>query len=199
MKDKKEKKMLYAVIGTLIVVLSIVIADGVLYYTSLQQDGVGRGFSRYFERQEKENGDKDNQRESTTQRPTQAPTDDVYVYYESELIRESSSWEEPSFYVTTDDIEDVLFFHETSYPEYNYNVIFNQYYEFLHYEAEEMNEGYGSEETNEWIEENMLDDIFVYRVEVVEFTYLEEYFSINEITDLEIDEGSILIAVYYHR
>jgi hypothetical protein len=48
--DKKvAKRRIIFVITVLLIALSIVIADGILYYTSLQATGTGRGFSRYFD------------------------------------------------------------------------------------------------------------------------------------------------------
>jgi len=44
MKDKKK----LAVIITAVVVVCILAADLILFYTSLQKDGIGRGFSRYW-------------------------------------------------------------------------------------------------------------------------------------------------------
>jgi hypothetical protein len=49
MKDPKSKKRLIAVIVTILIALAIVITDGILFYTSLQETGVGRGFSRYWD------------------------------------------------------------------------------------------------------------------------------------------------------
>jgi hypothetical protein len=45
-KPTKKQKTVLIVIAVLIV--SIVLTDLVLFYTSLKNDGVGRGFSRYW-------------------------------------------------------------------------------------------------------------------------------------------------------
>jgi hypothetical protein len=47
--SKTAKKRILIIVITLIIAISIVIADSILFYTSLQQTGVGRGFSRYFD------------------------------------------------------------------------------------------------------------------------------------------------------
>jgi hypothetical protein len=50
--SKKRKKRIIIVLITLSIAISIVIADSLLYYTSLQQTGIGRGFSRYWDSRE---------------------------------------------------------------------------------------------------------------------------------------------------
>jgi flagellar basal body-associated protein FliL len=47
----KEKKKL-AVILLAIVVVGIIAADLILFWTSAKQDGIGRGFSRYWSQEE---------------------------------------------------------------------------------------------------------------------------------------------------
>ncbi|KUK77583.1 MAG: hypothetical protein XD93_0241 [candidate division WS6 bacterium 34_10] len=49
MEKETIKRRKTIVLITLIIALLIVIADSILYYTSLQETGVGRGFSRYFD------------------------------------------------------------------------------------------------------------------------------------------------------
>jgi hypothetical protein len=49
MKKETIKRRKTIVLITLIIALLIVITDSILYYTSLQETGTGRGFSRYFD------------------------------------------------------------------------------------------------------------------------------------------------------
>jgi hypothetical protein len=49
MEKEIAKKRKIIILITLIIAISIVIADSILYYTSLEETGVGRGFSRYFD------------------------------------------------------------------------------------------------------------------------------------------------------
>lgn len=49
MEDKKSKKRKIIVLITMVILLAILIADGILFYTSLKVDGIGRGFSRYWD------------------------------------------------------------------------------------------------------------------------------------------------------
>jgi flagellar basal body-associated protein FliL len=48
MKDKKK----IIIIITLIIVIGILIADLVMFWTSAKEDGIGRGFSRYWRTEE---------------------------------------------------------------------------------------------------------------------------------------------------
>jgi flagellar biosynthesis/type III secretory pathway M-ring protein FliF/YscJ len=49
-KLNKKERMMLLVLGVFAVM--IIAADLVLFYTSLKEDGVGRGFSRYWSQQE---------------------------------------------------------------------------------------------------------------------------------------------------
>ena len=49
MDKKTAKRRILIVIIAFLFALVVVIADSILYYTSLQETGVGRGFSRYFD------------------------------------------------------------------------------------------------------------------------------------------------------
>ena len=51
MKDKKK----IVIIITVILVIGIIIADLVMFWTSAKQDGIGRGFSRYWRVEEVKN------------------------------------------------------------------------------------------------------------------------------------------------
>lgn len=52
MKKEVAKRRIWIVIITLIFAVAIVVADSLLFYTSLQETGVGRGFSRYWDSRE---------------------------------------------------------------------------------------------------------------------------------------------------
>lgn len=49
-KLRKKEKMVLIVLGVFVVL--IIAADLVLFYTSLKEDGIGRGFSRYWSQEE---------------------------------------------------------------------------------------------------------------------------------------------------
>ena len=48
--DKKKKQKLIILLIILIVILGIILTDLYLFQTSLEEQGLGRGFSRYWDK-----------------------------------------------------------------------------------------------------------------------------------------------------